>query len=114
MDSEWEYESANCTDNNPTSNLPREAPSNELEAPILGYLDTDPPSEEDIPPPNSPNSLPDSETEEETVESDPSSEEDIPHSSQVTLDEFGDSYKSSHYENNNCSLVLKLFGLVLR
>ena len=52
--------------------MPREAPSNELEAPIL---DTDPPSEEDIPPPNS---LPDSETEEETVESDPPSEEDIP------------------------------------
>ena len=52
LDSEWEYESDNCTDNNPTSNLPREAPSNELEAPILGYLDTDPPSEEDIPPPN--------------------------------------------------------------
>ena len=63
LDSEWEYESANCTDTNPTSNLPREAPSNELEAPILGYLDTHPPSEEDIPPPNSPNSLPDSETE---------------------------------------------------
>ena len=72
LDSEWQYESDSSTDN-----LPGVAPSNEFEAPISGHPDTDPPSEEDIPPLNSLLALPDSETEEEIAESDSETEQHL-------------------------------------